>query len=152
MVVLEVSGTQNGIGRGNNSSIATSLVFHHGPGKGHPHLGPIFNAQLKKKQTLQSRCQTFQVAVVVTRCIPACAQSIVSIMLHGKATIPFSNKPWFLPACSTSLLKTLWEKEKLLATSNFSFFHSVFYLLGEFSAFFIKFEIVVCKLFEFGTV
>ena len=29
--------------------------------------------------------------------------------------------------CSTSLLKTLREKEKLLVTSNFSFSHSVFY-------------------------
>ena len=28
--------------------------------------------------------------------------------------------------CSTSLLKTLWENEKLLVTSNFSFSHSVF--------------------------
>ena len=27
---------------------------------------------------------------------------------------PFPNKPWFLHVCSTSLLKTLWEKEKLL--------------------------------------
>ena len=27
---------------------------------------------------------------------------------------PFPNKPWFLCACSTHLLKTLWEKEKLL--------------------------------------
>ena len=33
----------------------------------------------------------------------------------------FPNKPWFLPVCSTSLLKTQWKKEKLLATSNFSF-------------------------------
>ena len=39
---------------------------------------------------------------------------------------PFPNKPWFLRVCSTSLLKTLWEKEKLLVTSNFSFSHSVF--------------------------
>ena len=45
---------------------------------------------------------------------------------------PFSNKPWFLRVCSTSLLKTLWEKEKLLVTSNFSFSHSVFYLFGYF--------------------
>ena len=36
---------------------------------------------------------------------------------------PFPNKPWFLCVCSTSLLKTLWEKEKLLVTSNFSFSH-----------------------------
>ena len=41
----------------------------------------------------------------------------------------FPNKPCFLGVCSTSLFKTLWEKEKLLVTSNFSFFHSVFYPL-----------------------
>ena len=39
---------------------------------------------------------------------------------------PFPNKPWFLRVCSKSLLKTLWEKEKLLVTSNFSFSHRVF--------------------------
>ena len=27
---------------------------------------------------------------------------------------PFPNKPWFLRVYSTRLLKTLWEKEKLL--------------------------------------
>ena len=64
----------------------------------------------------------------------------------------FPNKPWFLHVCSTSLLKTLWEKEKLLVTSNFSFSHSVFYLFGKLSAIFIEFEIVVCKLFQFGRV
>ena len=32
----------------------------------------------------------------------------------------------FLRGCSTSLLETLWEKEKLLVTSNFSFSHSDF--------------------------
>ena len=65
---------------------------------------------------------------------------------------PFENNPWFLQVCSTSLLKTQWEKEKLLVTSNFSFFHSVFYLFGELSAFFIEFEIIICKLFQFGRV
>ena len=39
------------------------------------------------------------------------------------------------------------ENEKLLVTSNFSFSHSVFYLFGELSANFVKFKIVVCKLF-----
>ena len=29
---------------------------------------------------------------------------------------PFPNRPWFLRVCSTSLLKTAWEKEKLLVT------------------------------------
>ena len=65
---------------------------------------------------------------------------------------PFPNKTWFLCGCSTSLLKTLWEKEKLPVSSNFSFFHNVFYPLGELYAIFIEFEIVVCKLFEFGRV
>ena len=65
---------------------------------------------------------------------------------------PFPNKPWFLSVNRISLLKTLWEKEKLLLTSNFSFAHSVFYWLVELSTIFIKFEIVVCKLFEFGRV
>ena len=47
---------------------------------------------------------------------------------------PFPNKPWFLRICSTGLWKTLWEKEKLLVTSNFSFSHSVLYLLGVLTA------------------
>ena len=64
----------------------------------------------------------------------------------------FPNKPWFLCLCSASLFKTLWEKEKLLITSNFSFSHSVFYLFGELSTIFNKFEIVVCQLFHFGRV
>ena len=63
---------------------------------------------------------------------------------------PFPNKPWFLRVCSTSLLKTLREKENLLITSNFPFSHSVFYPFGELSTLFIKSEIVVCKLFKFG--
>ena len=60
--------------------------------------------------------------------------------------------PWFVHVCSTSLLKTLWEKEELLIRSNFSFSHSVFYPFGELSAIFIKFEIVICKLFHVGSV
>ena len=60
--------------------------------------------------------------------------------------------PRFLCVCSTSLLKTLQEKEKLLVMSNFSFSHSVFYLFKELSAILIKFEIVVGKLFQFGRV
>ena len=65
---------------------------------------------------------------------------------------PFPNKSWFLRVYSESVLKTLQEKEKLLVTSNFSFSYSVFYLFGEPSAISIKFEIVVCKHFNFGRV
>ena len=64
----------------------------------------------------------------------------------------FPNNPWFLRVCRISLLKTMWEKEKLLVTSNFSFSHIVFYPSGEIPAIFIKFELVVCKLFQFGEV
>ena len=48
---------------------------------------------------------------------------------------PFPIEPWFLCVCSTSLLKTLWEKQKLLVTSIFSISHSVFYLLDNFLPF-----------------
>ena len=58
------------------------------------------------------------------------------------------TKHWFLRVCSTSLLKTLGEKEKLLVTSNVSFSHSVLYLFADFFTISIKFETVVCKLFH----
>ena len=67
---------------------------------------------------------------------------------HLKNINPFPNKPWFLHVCLTNLLKTLWEKEKLLVTSNFSFDHSVFYLFRELSTIFIKFDIFVCIFFQ----
>ena len=46
----------------------------------------------------------------------------------------------------------MWEKDKLLVKSNFSFSHSVFYPFGELPAIFIKFRIVDGKLFQFGKV
>ena len=58
----------------------------------------------------------------------------------------FPNKPWFLRVCSTSLLKTLREKEKLPVRSNFSFSHNVFYPFGQ------LFHQIVCRLFQFGRV
>ena len=42
-------------------------------------------------------------------------------ILSTQSVNTFPNKPWILCVCSLSLLKTLWEKEKLLVTSNFSF-------------------------------
>ena len=64
----------------------------------------------------------------------------------------FPNKPLFLGICCTGLLKTLWEKEKFLIISNFSFSHIVFYSFGELSIIFIKLKIVLCKLFQFGRI
>ena len=65
---------------------------------------------------------------------------------------PFPKKPWFLRVCTTILLKTLWENEKLLVTSDFSFSHRVFYQFGGLFAIFIKFEIVLFKVLQFGKV
>ena len=73
-------------------------------------------------------------------------------MEESESWNPSPNNPWFLRVCRTSLLNTLWEKEKLLITSNFSFSHSDLYLFEELIAIFIKFEIVVCKLFQFWKV
>ena len=50
--------------------------------------------------------------------------------------------------CSTSLLKTLRKKEKLLVTSNFSFSHGVFYLLGEFLPFSSNLELSSANSFS----
>ena len=77
---------------------------------------------------------------------------IISPELRKIFVNPFANKPWFLRVCSLSLLKTLWEKEKLLIMSNFSFSHSIFCPFGELTAIFINFKIVSCKLFQVGRV
>ena len=71
-----------------------------------------------------------------------------------KVLIPLPNRPLFLHVCCTYmyLLKTPWERKKLLVTSNFSFSHSVFYPFGELSAIFIRFEIVIWKICWLGRV
>ena len=71
---------------------------------------------------------------------------------HTHPHPPHKKETWVLRVCSTSLLKTLWKKEKLFFTSNFSFSQSVFYPFAEVSATVIKFKIVVCKLVQFGRV
>ena len=47
----------------------------------------------------------------------------------------FPNNSWFLRVCIRGLLKTQWEKEKLLVMSNFSFSHSVSTLFQKFLPF-----------------
>ena len=58
----------------------------------------------------------------------------------------------FLSACNTSFFENTVgnSEQKLLVNSNFSFSHSVLYLFGEPFAIFVKFKIVVCKLFQFA--
>ena len=61
---------------------------------------------------------------------------------------PFRNRPWFLCVCSTSLLKTLWEKDILLVTSNFSFFPQCY--LSILRAFCLFHQIWNCHLQTFS--
>ena len=70
-------------------------------------------------------------------------QHFLVLLISEAIFNPFPNKTLFLCDCSTSVLKTLWEKEKLLIMSNFSFSHSVFYPFGELSTIVIKVEIVI---------
>ena len=63
---------------------------------------------------------------------------------------PFPKQALVFTCLQYKFLKTLWEKKKLLVTSNFFFSRGVFYPFRELSVIFIKFKIVVCKLFQFG--
>ena len=64
----------------------------------------------------------------------------------------FPNKPCFFTCLQCKSFENTVGKEKLLIRSNFSSSNSVFYPYRELSANFIKCEIVVCKLFQFGRV
>ena len=55
------------------------------------------------------------------------------------------TSPGFYVSALELFLQILWEKEKLLVTSNFSFSNSVFFPFGELSVTFITVKIVVCK-------
>ena len=105
---------------------------------------------MNKKEKHHKRLQNIRKGHQITFITPQ--SNFPKLKCACKMLNPFPNKPWFSRVCSTSLLKTLWEKEKLLLTSNFSFFRSVFFPLRKLSAIFIEFEIVICKLFQFGRV
>ena len=47
---------------------------------------------------------------------------MLSTIPYFLVVYPYPNKLLILHVCSLSLLKTMWEKEKLLVTSHFSFF------------------------------
>ena len=94
-----------------------------------------------------------QISMRMSQTFMASNQSKVRyIFLITRFVNPFPKKPWFLRVCSTSLLKTLWEKEKLLMLSNFSFSHSVFQQFGELPAIFVKLGIGFCKFSQFRRV
>ena len=79
-------------------------------------------------------------------------QKVDTNILHFGLTQTLSQTSPVLHVCSTSLLKTPWEMDKLLVMSNFSFSHSIFYQFEELFAIFIKFENVICTFFQFEPV
>ena len=107
-------------------------------------LSPLLYNQKKKRQTSTTKNSLIQCHATLY-----CKCSNIFEYVTGKRVNPFPKKACFLRVCSTSLLKTLWEKEKLLVTSNFSFSHSVFYPFDElFAIFFLpasSFMLERCK-------
>ena len=57
-----------------------------------------------------------------------------------------------MSAAEVSIENTVEKGEIARNEQFFPFIHIVFYRFGELSAIFIKFEIVVCNLFQFGPV
>ena len=97
-----------------------------------------------KKKTFEIEILSVLMLLIFGQILPYEFYSEMRIRLN-----PFPHNDNFWHLWETSLLKTLWEKEKLLVTSNFSFSHSVFYLFGKLSSILVKFEIVP---FQFGRV
>ena len=65
---------------------------------------------------------------------------------------PLPKQALILTCLQNKCFETLWEKEKLLITSNFSFSHRFFYTFEKLPTIFIKSKIAICKLFLFGRV
>ena len=69
--------------------------------------------------------------LLFSQCLPkTCTADKKKQGLFWERVNPFPHNDTFRRPWETSLLKTLWEKEKLLVMSNFSFSHSVFYPFG----------------------
>ena len=86
--------------------------------------------------TVRISASTVRISASTVRKFQLCDGSACKLLY-----LTFSQtSPGFCSFCSTSILKTLWKKEKLCVTSNVSFFHSVFYPLRKVSAIFIQFN------------
>ena len=113
-----------------------------------------FNRMTQKVKPMDYRCYVKVSDLIQWKCPSTiiCEAHRKEMTKARKRIKPFPNQPLFWHVCNTSVLKTLWEKEKLLVMSNFSFSHSVFYRFGELSAISIKLGIVVFKLSQFWRV
>ena len=65
-----------------------------------------------------------------------------------RITQPFLKQALVFMYLENKSFETQLEKKKLLSTSNFFFSNSVFYPYEELPTILIKFQIVVCKLFQ----
>ena len=69
--------------------------------------------------------------IIMTFLTPCTTLRIIDMEYRNlELTVLFNSllhNPIFQRSCARSLLKTLWEKEKMLVTSIFSFFHNVFF-------------------------
>ena len=70
------------------------------------------------------------------------------LSIYSYLSYAFPHNDTFWHPWETSLLKTLWEKKKLIVMSNFSFSPHCFLPIWITFCHLVKFEIVVCKLFQ----
>ena len=76
---------------------------------------------------------------------------VISGLAEGGLTLYHTFKTFNDPE-KEAFLKTLWEKEKMLVTSIFSFSHNVFYPSQKEFLYLSYIYCVVCKCFQFGPV
>ena len=60
--------------------------------------------------------------------------------------------PWFFTFMQYTSFENTVDKKEITRNEQFLLFSSVFYPFGELSVIVIKFEIVLCKLLQFGRV
>ena len=65
---------------------------------------------------------------------------------------PFPKQALVFYVSEVQVFENTVGNGEIARIEQFLLFHSVFYPFGELSAIFIKFKIVVCKLFQFGRV
>ena len=100
--------------------------------------------------TLSKNCSSFEPKSNLRSLGAGCLELEKSLSLKFLGRVSFysviflKKSPSFYMS-SVCLLKTLWKKEKLLIMSTF-------YSFTKLSTILIKYEIVVCKLFQFGRV
>ena len=104
-------------------------------------------------------CSFFEFGTVSKWCMKEWVKFEKWHQTNPEVFFPHQHWSWFNPLphnhnisrpCIRNLLKTLWEKEKMLATSIFSFSHNIFYPSQDKFPFLSHIYFVICKSFQFG--